>query len=96
MSTQTSPIYNEYTNLSRLQRVHKPLRVIRVHKPLQVISVSISPWDQDHSKLKETLSKERTMKAHKGLLHKGEELHNDFTQPKNLNALNSRFTINTQ
>jgi len=28
MSTQTSPGYNEYTNLSRLQWVHKPLQVI--------------------------------------------------------------------
>ena len=36
------------------------------------------------------------MKAHKGLLHKGEELHNDFVQPKSLNALYSRLTINTQ
>ena len=35
------------------------------------------------------------MKAHKGLLHNGEELHNGFAQPKNLNALNSRWTINT-
>jgi len=72
-STQTSPGYNEYTNLSRLSRVHKPL---------QVIPVSISPWDQDQSRIKETLSKERTMKTHKGLLHNGEELHNSFTQPK--------------
>jgi len=30
------------------------------------------------------------MKAHKGLLHNG------FTQPKTLNALNSRLTIDTQ
>ena len=36
------------------------------------------------------------MKAYNGLLHNGEELHNDFTQPKNLNAFNSRLTINTQ
>jgi len=36
------------------------------------------------------------MKAHKGLLHNGEELHNGFTQPKTLDALNSRLTINTQ
>jgi len=36
------------------------------------------------------------MKAHKGLLHNGEELHNGFTQPKNLNALNSRLIIDTQ
>jgi len=28
MRTQTSPDYKEYTNLSRLQRVHKPLQVI--------------------------------------------------------------------
>jgi len=34
------------------------------------------------------------MKAHKGLY--GEELHNGFTQPKTLDALNSRLTINTQ
>jgi len=25
MSTQTSPYYNDYTNFSRLQRLHKPL-----------------------------------------------------------------------
>jgi len=36
------------------------------------------------------------MKAHKDLLHNGEELHNGFTQPKTLDALNSRLTINTQ
>jgi len=36
------------------------------------------------------------MKAHKGLLHNGEELHNGFTQPKTLNALYRRLTINTQ
>jgi len=41
------------------------------------------------------------MKAHKGLLHNGEELHTmvknyTFTQPKTLDALNSRLTINTQ
>ena len=36
------------------------------------------------------------MKAHKGLLHNGEELYNGFTQSKTLNALNSRLTINTQ
>jgi len=60
---------------------HKWLQ--RVHKPL-------------HSRLKETLLKERTIKAHKGLLHKGEELHNDFTQFKTRYALNSRLTIDTQ
>jgi len=27
------------------------------------------------------------MKAHKGLLHNGEELHNGFTQPKKLYML---------
>jgi len=36
------------------------------------------------------------VKAHKGLLHNGEELHNGFTQPKTLYALYSRLTINTQ
>jgi len=36
------------------------------------------------------------MKAQKGLLHNGEELHNNFTQPKTLDAFNSRLTINTQ
>jgi len=36
------------------------------------------------------------MKAHKGLLHNSEELHNGFTQPKTLDALYSRLTINTQ
>jgi len=36
------------------------------------------------------------MKAHKGLLHNSEVLHNGFTQPKILNALNSRLTIDTQ
>jgi len=36
------------------------------------------------------------MKAHKGLLHKGEELHNGFTQPKTLYDLNSKLTIDTQ
>ena len=36
------------------------------------------------------------MKAHNGLLHNGEKLHNGFTQPKTLNALYSRLTINTQ
>jgi len=36
------------------------------------------------------------MKAHKGLLHNCEELHNGFTQPKNLNALYSKFIIDTQ
>ena len=36
------------------------------------------------------------MKAHKDLLHKGEELHNGFAQPKTLHALNSTFIIYTQ
>jgi len=36
------------------------------------------------------------MKAHKGLFHKGEELHNGFTQPKTLYALYSILTIDTQ
>jgi len=36
------------------------------------------------------------MKAHKGLLYKVEELHNGFTQPKTLYALNSKLTIDTQ
>jgi len=36
------------------------------------------------------------MKAHKVLLHNDEKLHNGFTQPKNLNALNSRLTVDTQ
>jgi len=36
------------------------------------------------------------MKAHKGLLHNGEGLHNSFTQPKTLYALYSRLTIDTQ
>jgi len=36
------------------------------------------------------------MKAHKGLLHNSEELHNGFTQSKTLNSLNSRLTIDTQ
>jgi len=31
------------------------------------------------------------MKAHKCLLHNGEELHHGFTQPKTLYALNSRL-----
>jgi len=31
------------------------------------------------------------MKAHKGLLHNDKELHNGFTQPKDLSALNSRL-----
>jgi len=36
------------------------------------------------------------MKAHKGLLHSGEELHNGLTQPKTLYALNNKMTIYTQ
>ena len=36
------------------------------------------------------------MKAHKGLLHKGEELHNGFTQSKTLCALYNILTIDTQ
>jgi len=36
------------------------------------------------------------MKAHKGLFHNGEELHNDFTQSKTLDALNSKLTIHLQ
>ena len=36
------------------------------------------------------------MKAHKGLLHNGKELHNGFTQPKTIDALNSKLTIDTQ
>jgi len=36
------------------------------------------------------------MKAHKGLLHNSEELHNGFTQPKTLYALYSRLTTDTQ
>ena len=36
------------------------------------------------------------MKAHKDLLHNGEELHIGFTQPKTLDALYSKLTINTQ
>ena len=36
------------------------------------------------------------MKAQKGLLHNGEELHNGFTQPKTLDVLNNRLIINTQ
>jgi len=36
------------------------------------------------------------MKAHKGLLHNGEELYNGFTQPKTLDAFNSKLTIDTQ
>ena len=36
------------------------------------------------------------MKAHKGLLHNGDELRSGFTKPKTLYALNSRLTINTQ
>ena len=36
------------------------------------------------------------MKAHKGLLHNDEELYNGFTQPKNLNALNIKLTIDNQ
>jgi len=36
------------------------------------------------------------MKAHKGLLHNGEELHNGFTRPKILYALNRKLTIDTQ
>ena len=36
------------------------------------------------------------MKAHKGLLHNGEELHNGFTQPETLDALNNKLTINIQ
>ena len=36
------------------------------------------------------------MKTHKGLLHNGKELHNGFTQPKTLYALNNKLTINTQ
>jgi len=31
------------------------------------------------------------MKDHKGLLHNGEELRNGFTQPKTIDALNSRL-----
>jgi len=38
----------------------------------------------------------RTIKAHKGLLHNGEELHNGFTQLKALYALNNKLTIDTQ
>jgi len=36
------------------------------------------------------------MKAHKDLRHKGEELHNGFTQPKTLYSLYSILIINTQ
>jgi len=36
------------------------------------------------------------MKAHKGLLHNGKELHNSFTQSKTLYALNSKLTIDPQ
>jgi len=36
------------------------------------------------------------MKTQKGLLHNGEELHNGFTQPKTLYALNSILTIDIQ
>jgi len=36
------------------------------------------------------------MKAHKDILHNGEELHNSFTQPKTLYALNDRLIIYTQ
>jgi len=36
------------------------------------------------------------MKTHNGLLHNGEELHNGFTQPKTLDALNSKLTIDPQ
>ena len=36
------------------------------------------------------------MKAHKDLLHNGEELHNGSTQPKTLYALNSKLTIDPQ
>jgi len=36
------------------------------------------------------------MRAHKGLLHNGEEFHNSFTQSKTLYALNSKLTIDTQ
>ena len=35
------------------------------------------------------------MKAHKDLLQNGKELHNGFAQPKTLDALNRRFTIDT-
>jgi len=36
------------------------------------------------------------MKGRESLLHKGEGLHNGFIQLKNLNALNSILTIDTQ
>jgi len=36
------------------------------------------------------------MKAHKGLFHNGEEIHNGFTQSKTLDALNSRLTLDIQ
>jgi len=64
--------YNEYKNFSRLQRVHKPLQVITSTQTFSGYTSPISSWDQDHSRIKETFSKERTMKAHKGLLHNGE------------------------
>jgi len=45
--------------------------------------------------LEETLSKEITIKAHKGLLHNGEELYNGFTPPKTLDAFSNRLIIDT-
>ena len=80
-STQTSPSYHEYTNLSRLQRVDKPLQVVTSTQTFPGYTSLNRPL-RSRPRIKETLLKERIIKAHKGLLHNGEELHNSFTQPK--------------
>jgi len=81
----------------QLQLVHKPLQVTTSIQTFlgynEYANLSRLSWV--HSRLKETHSKERAMKAHKVLLHNGEELHNGFTQLKNLNALNSILTVDT-
>ena len=94
MSTQTTPSYHEYTNLSRLSLVHEPLQVIT---STQTSSGYTSPNLPLRSRpLKIEINSFETMKVRKGLLHNGEELHNGFRQPKTLYALNSKLTIDTQ
>ena len=88
--------YNEYTNLSRLQRVHKPLQVITSTQTSPGYTSLNLPLRSRPLKIEINTLKRENNESSQGFTSQWWRITQWFQQPKTLYALYSRLTINTQ
>ena len=79
----------------QLQQVHKPLQVTMSTQTYPDYTLNLSLRSRTLKIERNTLKRENN-ESSQGFIHNGKELHHGFAQPKNLNALNSRLSIDTQ